>query len=79
MAALGGASAKNNVISQVCSSYWITQMFATGKRTYTSLRIWFLCLLTTLFTVNKTLKNESCPNYDAFIGTLIASLICGKN
>jgi len=43
MAAIGGASADGNVISQVCSSYWIALMFATGRKTNTSLRIWFLC------------------------------------
>jgi hypothetical protein len=65
MAALGGATADGNVISQVCNSYWIALMFATGRRSNTSLKIWFLCLLKTSFTVTKMLKNESHPNYDA--------------
>jgi len=39
MAAIGGASADNNVISQVCNSYWRALVFATGRRTNTSIRI----------------------------------------
>jgi hypothetical protein len=62
MASLGGATADGNVISQVCSSYWRALMFATGRSTNTFLRIWFLHLLTSSFTVTKTLKNEPHPN-----------------
>jgi len=46
MAAIGGASADNNIISQVCSSYRLAPMFAAGRSTHTFLKIWFLCLLT---------------------------------
>jgi hypothetical protein len=62
MAAIGGANADGNVFSAVCNSYWIVLMFAIGRRTNTSLRIWFLSLLTPSFTVNETLKNETHSN-----------------
>jgi len=39
MAAIGGATADSNVISQVCSPYWIALMFATGRSSNTSFRI----------------------------------------